>query len=383
MWERIRHILIKELRQAFREPRMRALLIAPPLLQLLIFGYAVNLDIENARLAWIDRDGSSQSRDLYHRFAGSPNFEIAFHPADDREAQLLLDRGRVQAIVHVPPGFGRDILRGKETEIQVLLDGTNSNSAGIIASYTANIIARYSAQAVAHTMDGALVGRTEAGAVDRRMAAVSAESRVWFNPDLRSRNFYVPGVIVNIILIVTTMLTALAIVREKEIGTMEQLMVTPIRPVELMIGKMLPFALVGLVNTAMITVAAFLVFKVPFEGSVLVLGISACLFLLTTLGTGLLISTVSHTQQQAMMASFFFVLPAIMLSGFAFPIRNMPGPVQYLSYLNPMRYFIDIVRGVFLKGSGFDIHWPEMAAMLLFGVAIIAFSALRFHKKLE
>jgi ABC-2 type transport system permease protein len=212
---------------------------------------------------------------------------------------------------------------------------------------------------------------------------VTARSRVWFNPDLHSRNYFVPGVIANIIMIVTLMLTALSIVREKEIGTMEQLMVTPVRPIELMLGKTLPFALVGLLDVVLVTVVALLVFHIPLHGSFLLLLFCAVLFLMTSLGAGLFLSTVSQTQQQAMMASFFFSTPAFMLSGFAFPIRNMPLAVQYLTYLNPIRYFIEIVRGIFLKGAGVDVLWPQMAAMAVYGITVLGLSAMRFQKKLD
>jgi len=209
------------------------------------------------------------------------------------------------------------------------------------------------------------------------------ESRVWFNPGLESRVYFVPGVIVNIVTLVTLMLTAMAIVREKEIGTMEQLMVSPIQPLELIIGKTVPFAVVGLLDTALVTTAALLIFRVPLLGSIWLLLVCAVLFLLTTLGMGLFISTISHTQQQAMMSSFFFFMPAFMLSGFAFPIRNMPVAVQYLTCLNPVRYFMEIVRNLFLKGSGVQVLWPQMLALLIFGLSILVLSSLRFHKRLD
>jgi ABC-2 type transport system permease protein len=215
------------------------------------------------------------------------------------------------------------------------------------------------------------------------LPTISTQSRVWFNSSLRSRDYFVPGIVVNIIALVTVMLTAMSIVREKEIGTMEQLMVTPVRPIELMLGKMLPFAIIGLVDVALITVAALLVFHIPFRGSALMLFGSSLIFLLTTLGVGLFISTISNTQQQAMMSSFFFFMPAFMLSGFTFPIRNMPESIQYLTYLNPLRYFIQIVRGIFLKGVGLEFLWPQALAMLIFGASILSLSSLRFRKRLE
>jgi ABC-2 type transport system permease protein len=245
------------------------------------------------------------------------------------------------------------------------------------------VVASYNRELLMETQLKKLVARTRYGPVKLSMPGVASERRVWFNPELLSRNYFVPGVIVNIIMLVTLMLTALSIVREKEIGTMEQIMVTPIRSIELMLGKTIPFALIGMLDMILVTIAALLIFRVPFEGQVPLLIVATALFLLTTLGAGLFLSTISTTQQQAMMSSFFFFQPAFMLSGFSFPIRNMPEPVQYLTYLNPMRYFMEIVRGVFLKGSGWEILWPQLLAMAVFGVAILTTSALRFHKRLD
>jgi len=381
MWERIREIVRKEFRQTLREPRMRAVLFGPPLIQLIVFGYAVNLDVENARMAWLDGDRTPESRELLSGFEGSGRFRVAAVPATDEEAARLLDRGDVQVVVSVLPGFARDVARGHTAAVEVLVDGTNSNTASLISSYAGDIVGRYSSQVLARQMKTRQAA--SAAPVNPRAPDLQARSRIWFNPDLKSRNYFVPGVMVNIIMLVTLMLTALAIVREKEIGTMEQLMVTPIRPIELMIGKVLPFAVVGLFDVALITTAALVVFRIPFRGNALVLVAAAVLFLLTTLAAGLFISTISHTQQQAMMASTFFALPAFMLSGFAFPIRNMPEVVQLVTYLNPLRYFMEIVRGVFLKGTGLAVLWPQMAALAVYGVAVMYLSAARFHKRLD
>jgi ABC-2 type transport system permease protein len=385
MWERIFVIIQKELRQALRDPRMRATLIVPPLLQLIIFGFAVNLDVENSRLAWMDQDQTARSRELRDSFTSSGYFKIVATPANESEMQDVLDRGKAQIVVRVLPGFASDVERGRSTSVQVLLDGTNSNTASIIANYATKIIGAYSSELLRSQMQKKLTGRTMAAGVPVRagIPTLNVASRVWFNPELRSRTYYVPGVIVNIILLVTLTLTAMAIVREKEIGTMEQLMVTPIRPIELMLGKTLPFAFVGLINMTMVTLAALFVFHVPFRGQPWLLLLSTMLFLMTSLGVGLFLSTISNTQQQAMMSSFFFFQPAFMLSGFTFPIQNMPVPVQYLSYLNPTRYFMEIVRGIFLKGVGFSVLWPQMLALLIFGVTILTVSSLRFHKRLD
>ncbi|MGO9259351.1 MAG: ABC transporter permease [Bryobacteraceae bacterium] len=383
MWERIGVILRKELIQALREPRMRVFLFLPPLIQLLIFGFAVNLDVDHTRIAWMDMDRTPLSRELRERFEGSGRFDVVALPASEEDVQQTLDRGTAQAVVRVLPQFERDVLRGHPTEVQVLIDGTNSNTASLVSSYAGEIIAGFSEDVLAGQQNVRVLTRSPGGPVNMGIPQVNARTRVWFNPDLYSRNYFVPGVIANIIMIVTLMLTALAIVREKEIGTMEQLMVTPIRPLELMLGKTLPFALVGLLDVALITSVALLIFHIPFRGSVLLLFACSVLFLMTSLGAGLFLSTISQTQQQAMMANFFFTTPAFMLSGFAFPIRNMPQVVQWLTYLNPLRYFIEIVRGIFLKGVGVSVLWPQMAALAVYGVTVLGLSAVRFHKTLD
>jgi ABC-2 type transport system permease protein len=385
MWRRTREIILKEFRQALREPRMRVVLIVPPLVQLIIFGFAVNLDVDNVRIGWLDRDHTTASRDLMSDFRGSGRFELVAWPANEGEAQDLLDHGEVQAVISVLPNFSRDIRRGDTAQVQVLVEGTNSNTASIASSYAGQIVASYANGVLEEQQSAKLVGRTMAtgGAVGLGLPSLDVRDRVWFNPDLLSRNYFVPGVVVNIVTLVTIMLTAMAIVREKEIGTLEQLMVTPIRPIELMLGKTLPFALAGLFQVALITSVALLVFHIPLRGNLLLLFACTVLYLMTTLGVGLFLSTISRTQQQAMMASFFVFNPAFMLSGFAFPLRNMPEPVQWLSYLNPVRYFISIVRGIFLKGTGIEVLWPQMLALFVYGSLILAASALRFHKRLD
>jgi len=384
-WHRIREIIRKEFRQVLREPRMRVVLFFPPLIQTILFGFAVNLDVENCLLAWMDLDRTPASRELRAAFEGSRRFVFVAQPDSETQVRDLLDRGDAQVLVRVPAGFARDLARGDTAAVQILVDGTNSNTASIIAGYAAQIVSGYSARVMVEQQQARLVARSMVlgGPVPLSLPGIEPRSRVWFNPELRSRNYFVPGVVVNIITLVTLILTALAIVREKEIGTMEQLMVTPIRPLELMLGKTLPFALAGLFDVILITVAALLVFNIPFRGSVLLLLACACIFLLTTVGAGLFLSPISRTQQQAVMASFFFFLPAFMLSGFTFPIRNMPLAFQYLSYLDPMRYFITIVRGIFLKGVGAAVLWPQMLILLAYGVTVLTFSALRFHKRLD
>jgi ABC-2 type transport system permease protein len=383
MWERIAVILRKEFSQVLREPRMRLLLFAPPLVQLVVFGFAVNLDVDHARIAWMDMDATPASRSLHDRFTGSGRFEIVATPQNEQEVQRTLDRGQAQAVVRVLPGFARDLDRGRPASVQILVDGTNSNTASLVSSYAASVIAEFSSEVMERQQRMRIMARNPVTPARAAAPEVVARTRVWFNPDLYSRNYFVPGVIANILMLVTLMLTSLAIVREKEIGTMEQLMVTPLRPMELMLGKTLPFAIIGLVDVGLITIVARLVFHVSLRGSFLLLLFSAGLFLLTNLGAGLFLSTISQTQQQAMIMSFFFSTPSFMLSGFAFPIRNMPQVVQWLTYLNPIRYFIEIVRGLFLKGSGVSVLWPQMLCLAVYGVVILGLSAIRFHKKLD
>jgi ABC-2 type transport system permease protein len=385
MRQRLRSIIRKEFIQALRDPRMRSMLLIPPLLQLLIFGYAVNLDVDTARIAWMDQDNTPQSRDLRAAFEGSGHFTVAAVPDDEHQMQSLLDRGQVDGVIRVLSGFARDVTRGRATSVQVLLDGTNSNTASLISGYAAQVIGGYSQQASGDAQRARMVAGTmnSGGPISLPMPQIVVRSRVWYNPDLKSRNYFIPGVVVNIITLVTLSLTAMAIVREKEIGTMEQLMVTPIRPLELILGKTLPFVLVGYWDLLLVTGAALLIFHVPFNGSFLLLLFAAFVFLLTTLGAGLFISTISRTQQQAMMATTLFFQPFFMLSGFTFPIRNMPEGVQWLTYINPVRYFMEIVRGVFLQGAGIDTLWPQIVVLAIFGVAILSVSVNRFHKQLE
>ena len=383
MWSRIREIVRKEFIQILRDPRMRLLLFGPPIFQLVLFGYAVNLDVENAATAWMDMDNTPESRELLAAFQASRYFGITGAPGNDREVRDLMDRGEVQAVIRVLPGFSRDIKRGDTTSVQILVDGTNSNTASIVSSYALRIVAGYAGTLGSRRSSPSPVPPAASGPAPSVIPVLTAQYRVWFNPDLKSRVYFVPGVIVTIIALVTIMLTAMSIVREKEIGTMEQLMVTPIRPIELIVGKLLPFAIVGVIDSALVVAAALLVFQVPVRGSFPLLFACTVLFLLSSLGVGLFLSTISRTQQQAMMMSFVFFLPAMLLSGFAFPIRNMPEPVQFLTYLNPLRYFMRIVRDLFLKGVGVETLWQPMAALAVFGVVILGLSALRFRKTMD
>jgi ABC-2 type transport system permease protein len=383
MIERIIAIVRKELSQLFRNRRARIFLFIPPIFQLIVFGYAVNLDVDNLQMAWMDQDQSPQSHNLLAAFQGSGRFLLTALPENDKDIQNILDRGQAQVVVRVLPGFGRDILLGRPTAAQILVDGTNSNTASLASAYTTQIVAGYSAGLAPAQTQSRMMARNGMGTASMKAPRITDSVRVWFNPDLKSRNYFVPGVVCNLIMVVTVMLTAMAIVREKEIGTMEQLMVTPIQPLELMIGKMVPAAMVGLMDLCLITSAALLIFHIPFRGNALLLLASAALFLLTSLGVGLFVSTISNTQQQAIMSSSLIAMPTFMLSGFAYPIRNMPIAVQYFTYLNPLRYLIEIVRGIFLKGTGITVLWPQLVTLAVYGTAIMALSASSFRKRLD
>jgi len=368
-------MLRKEFIQILRDPRMKFVLFVAPVVQLLVFGYAATTDVKNVATAVRDRDNTPASRELIDRFAHSGYFHVVSRPDGDGQIRDLLDRGDVRAVLVIDHGFAEDIAAGRTARLQVLLDGTDSTTAGIVLGYVGRIAARYS--------DNILTARIERlGAAAARPGRVELENRAWFNDNLESRDYYVPGVIAMIVMLVTLLLTSMAVVREREIGTMEQIMVTPITPAEFILGKTVPFALIAFINVLVITAVGVFWFGVPIRGSLLLLLGSTSLYLMTALGVGLLISTVSQTQQQAMMSVFFFYFPAILLSGFIFPIANMPSVVQWLTYLNPLRYFLVIVRGIFLKGVGVGILWPQMLALAILGTATLILAGRRFRKTL-
>jgi len=375
MWERILTILRKEFRSVLRDPRMRMVIFGLPVIQTLIFGYAVTLDVRHVRLAIVDHDGTPASRALVARFTGSAYFDAVAQTQDEDSASRLIDASQAAAILQVNAGFERNLRGGRPAPVQLIIDGSDSNTARFVVNYAAQIAAT-AGQAM--VLDQTL--RRTGRAVP--VGSIDLQPRAWFNADLESRNFYVPGIIAMLVMLVSLMLTSMAIVREKEVGTIEQIMVTPIRPVEFILGKCAPFAVIGFVNTAMVTAVALFWFDIPFRGSFPLLLLGVALFLLGTLGVGLFISTVSQTQQQAMMTTFFFFFPAMLFSGFIFPIANMPPVIQWLSQLDPLRYMLVIIRGVFLKGVGFDVLWPQFAALLAIGVAVMAFAVSRFHKTL-
>ena len=377
MLTRLKQMLIKEFIQVFRDKRTRFVLFVPPIIQMLIFGYAATFEIHHVPTVVLDLDHSQESRELISRFTSSPYFDVQRQLTDYRQIGDLIDRGEATVGLEINAGFAQNLRKGQTAPVQVIVDATNSNTALIASGYISQI-----ALAFARDYQQDRISRISPQMIER-IPSAQLEQRPWYNPDLRSRWFFVPGIIGSLTLVLVVTLTAFAVVREREIGTLEQIMVTPIRPAEFILGKTLPFFLIGLFDVSLIATVGTLWFQVPFRGQILVLFAGAILFLLCMLGVGLLISTVSSTQQQAMVTAFFFIMPAITFSGFGFPISTMPEWLQYLTFLSPLRYFLIVLRGTYLKGVGMEVLWPQMAAMAGLGMALLTVAVLRFHKALD
>lgn len=373
MFTRLKTMLIKEFTQILRDPKMRVVILLVPMVQIIIFGYAVNTDVKHIATAIYDLDHSVASRELASRLQQSGYFDIVQRVGGTGEIRDLIDHGAVKAAVQINHGFAAAIAAGRTAPVQLIVDGTDANTARIVLSHAVKIAGNYSDQLL---LDRELRRR----GASWQPPALELRSRTWFNANLESRNYYVPGVMAQLVLIVTMMLSAMSVVREKEIGTMEQIIVTPIRRWEFILGKTLPFALIGYLNVAMVTTLAAFWFGIPIRGNLLLLAAATGVYLLSTLGFGLFISTVSRSQQQAMMSAFMFTFPAMLLSGFAFPVENMPESIQYLTWLNPLRHYLVIIRGIFLKGVGFDILWPQIAVLAALGGSILAIAVYRFRK---
>jgi len=346
-----------------------------PILQVLLLGYAATTDIKYSTLVLCDMDKTAESRAFARRFTNTPYFIGKYTVATPEGANRYIEDGSANIALVIPQGFSRKQMEKETAQIQVILDGTDANTANILLGYATLIVGSYSQEVLAQyqtLMHGAHIAR------------LSAEPRIWFNPDLLSSNFMVPGVVALVLMIITMTLTSLGIVKEKEIGTLEQLMVTPIRPYQLILGKLIPFTVIGFADVLFVLAIARFWFEVPLVGSLVLLFSLSGAFILTTLGLGLFISTVAKSQQQAMLiAQFFFFMPFLFLSGFAFPIANMPRIIQLATYFIPLRYFLEIVRGIFLKGAGIAELWPQATALLAIGVFILSLSVLRFRKTLE
>ena len=368
---RVLHLMRKELIELRQDPRLFGIVIVAPVLQLAILGYAATTDVQDVPLVVMDADRSAASRALITRFDVSDNFIVVGLLGSTAEIDGWLERGDAWMALSIPPGYGETVKRGATATLQVIADGTDANSTTVALSYTRALLSGYAEDLLAERL-----GRAPT-------PTVTASIRVWFNPDLISRDFMIPGIVALLLLVITTNLSAMAIVREKEVGTLEQLNVTPLSRWELIAGKLLPYGLVGIIDVVLVLIIALYWFEVPMRGSLVLLFGMSLVYLLTTLGLGLLVSTISATQQQAMMTStFFFFMPMIYLSGFIFPIENMPGWVQALTHALPLRYFLVILRGLFLKGVGLETFWPEALALLAWGLAVLLLAAIRSSKRL-
>ena len=379
MIQRIRTLIRKEFLELRRTPRLIGLIVVAPILQLTLLGYAATTDVRNVPIVVVDGDRSIRSRQLMERFAASRYFDIVGEALDPRAVDADLASGRAWLAIVVPSGFGEALAgHGPATNrvVQVLADGTDANSSGVALAYASSLISEFGAEVRA---DEARWTPAPAGPSG---PAIDSRIRVWFNPQLESKDFMLPGVVAILLLVITTSLSSMAIVREREQGTLEQLNVTPLGRWELILGKLLPYALVGFIDVLLVLTVAVYWFEVPLRGSVWLLLGASVIYLVCTLGLGLFVSTISATQQQAMMtATFFFLVPMMYLSGFIFPIENMPPVIQAITTLIPLRYFLVIVRGIFLKGVGWDVLWPQFAALSAWGATMLALAAVRSRKR--
>jgi ABC-2 type transport system permease protein len=364
----------KEVRQTVRDRRIMFMLVAAPLIQTMVFGFAVDFDVDRVATVVVDRDGSAESREHARRMLADGTLRRAGAARAVSDAERELDVGRAAAAVVLPPGLGADLAAGRPAEVQVVLDGTDPNrstvAAGAVSRYFGDVGERLARE------------RLEARGV-RAPAQLEVVPRILYNPGLRTPPFMIPGIAAMLLLIVTTIVTAMGLSREREMGTLEQVLVTPIRPLFLLVGKMAPFVVIGLVDVALLMAAGTWIFDVPLRGNLLVLLAGTLLYLMTTLGVGLLISTLSTTQQQSFLGGFLFTLPAILLSGVMTPIAAMPGWLQAITYANPVRYYVEVMRTTLLRGAGFSDLWPQLLALTVLGAGILAAATLRFHKRLS
>jgi ABC-2 type transport system permease protein len=370
------HFIKKEFQQFKRDPKMFAMVLIAPILQSIILGYAANLDINNINLIVFNQDQSKLSRDYVDKFTHSGYFSITKAVNSYNEMTADIAAGKALIGIVIPKDFEKDIRNNRTSHVQAIVDGSDGNKGSIAFGYTQGVTANFSQQIALET-----VARK---GIKTSSSSISPEVRIWYNPELKTRNFMVPSITALILLLTTTLLTSLAVVKEKELGTLEQLIVTPIKPWQMILGKLIPFVILGFATMALVNSIMILWFGIPIRGSIAFYLLASFLYILSTLGLGLFISTISKTQQQAMMVSIFgAMMPMIYLSGFAFPIENMPKIIQYITYAIPLRYFITIIRGVILKGIGFAELWRETLMLLFMGTAILFLSSLRFKKRLE
>jgi len=374
---RVTGLMRKELRQLFRDPRTKRIIFLSPIVQLLLFGYAVNTDVRNVSAVLLDRDRTPESRELVASFTASGYFQVVRVAETDADVAAALDAGRARVALVIPPGFATDLKSGRSPAVQVLLDGTNSNTATVAQGYATRLLTDYGQRQAAQRT---LV--SSHGDLAMTTPGVEPRSRAWFNPELASRVYNVPAVIGMLVLIMSLMLTAMAVVRERELGTIDQLLVSPLTAGELMLGKTLPVAGVAMIQLGLVAAVALLWFGIPFRGSFLALILGGALFILSGLAIGLLISTISKTQQEAFLSIFLIVLPAVILSGFLYPVETMPVVFQWLTLANPLRHFLEIIRDLFLKGAGLTDLWVQFVALAAMAAGGLALAIARFKASL-
>lgn len=380
---RIRHLMRKEFLQLVRNRQNFRILIIAPLFQLMIFGYATRLDVKDVSTVVADLDRTTLSRELIDAFSRSGYFQIRAHLSSYADVDHYLEKGLAKVALLIPPDFERRIKGYRTAEVGILIDGVDTTTASTVSGYAESITQQFSADFLQTRIKWARAVRHSLGRQDLILPAVSGRPRAWFNPNLDSKNFFVPGVLALILTFFSIVLTAMALVREKERGTIEQLMVTPLTRLELILGKIAPCFLVSCLNLFVMTFLATYWFKPFLRGSLAFFLLAAILFLITCLAMGMTISVFCRTQQQAILSSFMVLQPSVLLSGFVFPIENMPPIIQYVTYINPLRYFIVIVREVFLKGIGPEILWPQLVPIVLMGLFYVALSSFLFKKKID
>jgi ABC-2 type transport system permease protein len=364
----------KELRQVFRDPSMLRIIFIMPVFQLFVLGYAITFDVKNIGTLVIDRDGTGMSRSLIDRFVHNEHFVVRQIADPGSGIERYLRKGEAVVALVIPRHFGRELESGKSPEVEILLDGQNSNTSGIALGYCNRILYRF-------IQDRVELGLARVPSIMRNVRLIEPETRIWYNPELKSVYFMIPAIVSILLTVITMLLTGLAIVKEREMGTLEQLLVTPLRPWQVIAGKTIPFAMLGLAEMAAATTIGVLWFNVPVVGSIPMLALLSLAFILTTLGLGVFISTLAGTQQQALFITWFFLQIFILLSGIFYPIENMPRAVQAITLINPVRYFVAIIRELFLKGGGLSVLWPEVRSLLIIGVCVFTFATLRFHKR--
>jgi ABC-2 type transport system permease protein len=370
--KQILYLVQKEFRQIFRDKSMIGVLFVVPFIQIVLLGNAITTDVTNLKVAIADLDRTPMSRDFLGRFSESRYFDVETREDDYSALPALLDNGTVKMVVVIPANFQRDLVNGEKPAVQLLVDGIDGNSAGVAMGYLAAMAEKQQMEFI--RMEPQL-GRSL-----RSLNVVRAEPRFWFNPEMESEVYIVPGIVALILLIITVFLTSMGIVREKEIGTLEQLLVTPIRSSQLILGKIIPFSILGFLEITVAMGFVYVIFGIGVEGSIWLLFLESAIFILTTLGVGIFISTISDTQQQALFVGWFFMIFAILLSGFFIPISNMPESIQYLTYLNPLRYFMVILREIYLKGTPLRFLLPETLAMAGFGLAVFSAAVWRYRR---